>query len=404
MNYDLIGAFDRHNYGDILFPWIHVAFLKECGISDEKIEFYSFTQADLRVIGGFKTKSLDRLPGPIKGKTRRRIVVGGEVLVVDWVAMASNSLPRLFKYPLLASRKVLGRSLSNNIVAKLYGGKQALPYVFASEPGCDTYYCSVGGTALAEAKHESQKKGVARALRSAQLVSVRDIKTRDVLAEEGLVTSLVPDVATLMSEFMTVEELRSLDPLGYCVTSTRFDPCGYFTVQVGIGYGAGSEDEISNQISELIRLTKKSVLLVPIGRASGHEDHIILRRIFERLKGAKPVAILESENIFHIMGVIALSEGYAGTSLHGAITAFAFCKPVCGLRGSKVKKLRAYIETWFPKNCATVVPDFKFAEDLCNTTKSHDTLIAASSHHKQCLSIRSFLSKIIGDVKNDRIS
>lgn len=396
MNYDLIGAFDRHNYGDILFPWVHFAFLKENGVSDHQVGLYSFSKADLRSVGGFETKPFTCLPEAKGGQSRRRIIVGGEVLAVDWVAMASNSLPRFFKYPLIGSRRVLGRSVANRLVAKIFGGKRMLPYVFQHDESHNAYYCSVGGTALAQRKYEATRKSVGQSLRSAGLVSVRDRETQAILAGEGVVSSLVPDVATLMSEFLTIEQLRSLDPLGYCERSSSFDPSGYFAVQVGRGHGAGSESEIAYQISELVRATNKSVLLVPIGRASGHEDHVILEDIFNRLNKTEPVAILRSENIFHIMGAIALSDGYTGTSLHGAITAFSFLKPVCGLKGSRVKKLAAYVETWFPEGSSKVVPGFEIAAGLGHVFRSHDKQVVAAAHSDQCLAVRSFLTQVVG--------
>src|SRR5699024_2081618 len=50
-------------------------------------------------------------------------------------------------------------------------------------------------------------------------------------------------------------------------------------------------------------------------------------------------------NIYEIMGLIAFSKVYLGTSLHGAITAMSYLVPAIGLN-RKVHKLESYMRTW----------------------------------------------------------
>ena len=55
--YNIVGAFDRHNYGDILFPLIHSEFIRRHSESAE-INYYSLSESNLESIGGVRTKSI----------------------------------------------------------------------------------------------------------------------------------------------------------------------------------------------------------------------------------------------------------------------------------------------------------------------------------------------------------
>ena len=85
------------------------------------------------------------------------------------------------------------------------------------------------------------------------------------------------------------------------------------------------------------------IVLLPIGTASGHEDQIPLGQINTMLDVA--VEIHSEANIYDIMALIANARVFAGTSLHGNITAMSFSVPYIGLT-DKVPKLEAYLRTW----------------------------------------------------------
>jgi hypothetical protein len=83
-------------------------------------------------------------------------------------------------------------------------------------------------------------------------------------------------------------------------------------------------------------------ILCPIGIAAGHEDQIALEKIYQSIN--TPCSISNEYGLFDIMAIISHSSLFAGTSLHGAITAMSFGIPNLGY--CYISKLRGYLETW----------------------------------------------------------
>lgn len=54
---NIIGAFDRNNYGDLLFPIIIEKTLKKKGIKNE-FNYYALNKTDLSEVGAFPTKRI----------------------------------------------------------------------------------------------------------------------------------------------------------------------------------------------------------------------------------------------------------------------------------------------------------------------------------------------------------
>ncbi|MBK6903846.1 MAG: polysaccharide pyruvyl transferase family protein [Saprospirales bacterium] len=77
---------------------------------------------------------------------------------------------------------------------------------------------------------------------------------------------------------------------------------------------------------------------------------------FEKTKNIHCMPLLvDCTNIFDIAYLIAKSNGFAGTSLHGAITSMAYSVPHVGLNPS-ISKLVAYFEDWAFGETRSVVP------------------------------------------------
>ncbi|MEN9384695.1 MAG: hypothetical protein RL323_1838, partial [Pseudomonadota bacterium] len=103
--YHLVGAFDRHNYGDILFPLVHTENLAANGKSRDQIKYYAITAADLTKDGGYVTQSVrELLEAPL---TRDDVVVlcGGDILSADWMLMVAHLHSPLFLKAARAARR-----------------------------------------------------------------------------------------------------------------------------------------------------------------------------------------------------------------------------------------------------------------------------------------------------------
>ena len=82
--------------------------------------------------------------------------------------------------------------------------------------------------------------------------------------------------------------------------------------------------EMAAILSEVKALTNLPILLLPIGRC--HNDHVILEQIEKASEGQFQL-ISEYLETIEVAAVIAHANAFIGTSLHGAITSFAYAVP-----------------------------------------------------------------------------
>ena len=74
----LFGAFDRHNFGDLLFPHIAAALLQ-----NKNLLFTGLAERDLRCHGGHQVRALAQLAAGWGARPANIIHVGGELLTCD---------------------------------------------------------------------------------------------------------------------------------------------------------------------------------------------------------------------------------------------------------------------------------------------------------------------------------
>jgi hypothetical protein len=139
---------------------------------------------------------------------------------------------------------------------------------------------------------------------------------------------------------------------------------------------------IRNVLEEVIDLEKPffkkqniKILLSPIGLAKGHEDDTLLKRLAE----LNPDFIYyHPKSLYETMLLIASSECYLGTSLHGCITAFSFEVKFIPLN-SKVKKLKNYLNTWWGSFLPYIVDYENLSTYLENDYKDYNLSLLQKS-------------------------
>jgi len=345
----LLGAFDRFNYGDLLFPIIIEKSLKKSNSikSNYQIEFYGLKESDLSEYGAKKTQSIkklfqkDNLP-----EKSSLIIVGGEVLGSGWDTMLSHFGSEYGNFIMKILRKIFGKNNINNLSRRVLNGKTKLPWIIGEDDfgsNINVIYNTVGGTGF-NYLDESYKKEIIKKINNSSFFSVREEKTKnhmvDVLDSRNDIF-MSPDSAIVMSQYFSTNFLES--KLSNNVRTFINECQDYVAFQSGLKYSKGNEKIISNQLEKIHKKTGLNVLLIPIGRAGGHSDHIGMKRIKDNIN--IPVEIPENCNIYDIMYLIAKSELFMGTSLHGNITAISFGVPNIGL-DKRVSKLDSFLKTW----------------------------------------------------------
>lgn len=338
----IIGAFDRYNYGDLLFPLVIERQLSSYG-DNFQFEYFGLVESDLSSVGGLPTKGLQKFYKACSDPTDpvHVIIAGGEALGVTWNSLYAALNP-LFQRINKRHSKVNRVLDLNGWTRKIIKGKTTLPFVFDKNDfaGVQTVILnSLGGSGLNSATFEKYDF-LKEKLRNADYFAVRDQLTVDNLKNNGLSAYLFPDSAILMSEFYPLNFLHKMvtqEVAGYVAEHAG----KYVFVQINKKTTRGHEQKIAKGIDDIYQNGKTEICLCPIGKALDHDDHEALRELGHLMNS--PYTYFDADNIWDIMYLIANSKCYVGTSLHGAITAMSFAVPHVGL---KVEKLGAYLDTW----------------------------------------------------------
>lgn len=338
----IIGAFDRYNYGDLLFPLIIEKQL-ETYDRDFTVQFFGIVKSDLSPLGGKPTASIRefyRTCNTGEGHTSI-IVAGGEAVAVTWNSLLL-ALSGLFKRTHRFHHRI-GRMIDLNALAKwVLGGKTDLPFVFTKEDFTRVdrvILNSLGGSELDPAMF-NRFPLLADQFRQADYFAVRDRATVEKLRRYGIATQLYPDSAILMVKFFPEKALASrVSPMVRAyVTENRRQ---YVFFQMKDNHAKKKERFIAEQLDQITASNELSLCFCPIGKALNHDDQRALRRIAPYLK--KMPRVFDNVSIWDIMYLIAHARVYMGTSLHGAITAMSYAVPYVGL---EVVKLHSYLNTW----------------------------------------------------------
>lgn len=349
--FHVVGAFDRFNYGDVLFAHISEYVIRSA-VPDAEIRFYGTHASDLRPEGGVRTGTLRDL---YRAKTAQPSVIwvaGGEVLGSRWFAMSEHALSSDMAKMSRRVRRRIGLEWPDRFFHLLSATPNLLPWVFdpddllaATGTRPRVVYNSVGGL---NAGQVPGRVGAwqTQSLAKADWLAVRDTGTQAVLARMmGKAPRLSPDSAVLMAELPAAADLGRLRADLMARMGLSADK-PYVCVQCGMNYLEAGEEALAAQLERIAVDRDVQVVAFAIGRAAGHEDQMTARRLADCLP-ARPWFRLAPEDltVWEIMALISGSGCYVGTSLHGYITAFAFARPRVGL-SPKVTKQIGFRNDW----------------------------------------------------------
>lgn len=347
----IVGAFDRHNFGDLLFAAIARSLLN----CDDPV-FAGVAARDMREFSGPLTRSLAGLAGRA-GRAPAIVHAGGELLSCTAWEAAAMLLPSDGASTTIARLEADGAERAAYIAATL--GRSALaPYVAGRDlfpQARAVVFCGVGGIGLGN--DEAMRKQVCAALRDADFVGVRDRLTLDLLNGEGVAATLMPDPAVLLRETCGALVARRMEQ-GECAALRR-RLGAYLAVQFSVDFGDDAAlDVLAAQLDRVTRETGLALVLFRAGAAPWHDEPDLYARLNARLP-ERPAVLFRSLDAFDICGLIAGSAGYCGSSLHGRIVAMVhglprvnICPAPCDARG----KTAAFAAAWDPAPPGAVPP------------------------------------------------
>jgi len=342
----IYGATDRFNYGDLLFPLVVEWAAKQYRPGSD-IYNLAIAESDFSNQGGLPTISIkDAFSNGLVQRCDRFVIAGGQVLDARWTAILGYLLGPRTDLTVRAIRKLLGERTTDTLARRIAGLSWPQPFVVPEgglPEGVGVVYNAVGGAEI-DSLRPGYLEALRRGLEKAAYISVRDCATRDALAKFGIHADLMPDSAVVMSRIFPLPTLltRVRDELRNYLAENSGQ---YLVFQIGTKFVKGREQIIAKTVSDIASKQGLKIMLLAIGTATAHEDHIALEKVRRHLPAACNVYPMFNGSVWEIMAAIASAAIYIGTSLHGAITAMSFGIPRLAYTG-EVRKLQEYLNTW----------------------------------------------------------
>ena len=350
----LFGAFDRHNFGDLLLGEIARVL-----VSPEHVVFSGLADRDLSAYGGERVRAITALAQKWKewGDCPAEVLhVGGELLTCTLYEAAV----------MLQSDEDARRAMAchdtdpdggHMWAARYLGLDQAIAYQVSRRLFRKSGffgYLGVGGMEL-DRQPDEVRRQVLSCLDEADHVWVRDRETHRQLAIAGVPAQLAPDPAELTAIlFGSVVEERALSGQQRAIQE-RY-PSGYLAVQFSADF---SDDAtlaiIGRQLQQIRQEHGLGVVFFRAGAAPWHDRLDVYRRLLQQEANLQAF-IFDSRHIRDICALLARSRGYLGSSLHGRIVTEAFDHPAVSLvrKAGDRSKVRVYVASWRPEALGTV--------------------------------------------------
>lgn len=359
----LFGACDRHNLGDLLFPHVVAAML-----GDIHAPVAGLKTADLLSSGGHRVLALDTVARTLGMQAVNLIHVGGEILSCEAWDAAALLLPEADAQSAYTRLARSSPALRRRWAAAHLGSDAAAPYVCGRDCFAHTrrvIHNAVGGASLALREPEFRAEVIAK-LKQADFVGVRDALTRDILAQAGIRTELMPDCVVMLRELFGAH-IAKYSEGGECARVRAAFPNGYLAAQFSADFADdASLDALAGALDQVARATGLGIALFRAGAAPLHDSPAVLARLAARLR--TPPWRFESVNVWALAALIAGSRAFVGSSLHGRIVAAAWGLPrVTVLPPALVdrpNKHAAFVDTWENAAHRFVVPVASLVQPL----------------------------------------
>lgn len=351
----LFGAFDRHNFGDLLLGEIAAAHRP-----DRSVVFAGLAERDLSACGGRRVVSAASLAEKWGDEPADVLQTGGEVLACSAYEAAvmlldpeaaRQAIARYDRDP--AARRQWAQSMLDTRREVPY----LLPRSLFRRPGAFRY-AGIGGVELG-ALPASMRQEAFAALGAADFVWVRDAVTREYLRQAGVETVLAPDPAAATAA-LCGSRIEPHRVSGEPARAASLFPQGYLAVQFAAEWGDDATlRTIARQLALIQARTGLGIVLFRAGAAPWHDDLDVYHRLIGLMPGLE-VEIFRSLHLWDICALLANAAAYCGTSLHGRIVAEAYGRPAVNLVRDHKRQTKhvAYDATWGTSVAATIAePD-----------------------------------------------
>ncbi|WP_353815369.1 polysaccharide pyruvyl transferase family protein [Agromyces sp. SYSU T00266] len=365
-----IGAYERDNFGDILFYRLTADYLAEAGFD---VTAGSILTADLPGAEPVRVRPWHEL---LDERTWDAVwVVGGEIGGVDVLGALGMSLPE-HERKIFAEASAPGRAF----VARFLG--QADPHAMAYLPELMDYPLnrdtplvanSIGVSRLGILDDANARDRSSRALLAARRVSVRDDDSKSVIESFGGNAELAPDMVHAIAGRPGYgrNELSVEREVPFALVQVNTELVRKFGV-----------DAFASAIARLSADLNLDIVLFAAGTAYAHDSFADYVRIASAARGrtGRRVEILTTRDTSTLVAHIAHATLWVGSSLHGRIISSSYGVPRVSLENDKVSR---YAGAWDPDSPHGVTPD-----DMLEASARAIALAADPEEHSRSRSLR----------------
>lgn len=363
-----IGAYERDNFGDLLFWYVTKAFLSD----------YTLVPASIcyTPINPLLEESVYPYPIMLKSyKWDYVMVIGGEIGGVDLYSALSMSLSSE-KTKLLSSLPPILKEKFTLFYCDIPLASPAyLPDLGLYPLNIDTSLClnSIGISQIASSCSGEMEHQWLQRLQKATTITVRDSASAEFLAHHNIPHKLAPDIVHLVR--------RLLDNEIQTKTTTNLSGKKYFLFQINRALLIHwTPQAIIDSLLTLISSLDMDVYLFAAGTAAGHDDlslyRYIAQSINERLTSPRAYTIQERHPLA-LCKYIKYTSLWIGSSLHGRIIAAAYARARVSLENAKVSRYAMDWDTNYPHG-ATL--DNLYEASICALKVSPEQADAIASH------------------------
>jgi hypothetical protein len=338
----VFGAFDRFNYGDLLYPILikQLVRIRQKGLP---VRVCSMTRSDLGELGGESTEPIRDVLRAAEPDTAV-VVGGGEVLSQNWFGTLLASVSQEKAQTMLRVFRDFGAEAAENLACDVLSGGRRFPWLVEGgrPPGrCRVFFNSVGGWPLENASPVVQAQS-ASVLSQAEFVSVREGRTWEILKSisPSLSVRLAPDLASLTARLLPKPDLEKV----FLAKSAPAFRKPYLCVHANTDFIEKNLDGLHRQISRAASKLDAGIVLVPFGRCRGWNDIDGLRVLRGEL-GRRAEVLGPDSTLSQVTAVLANAVAFAGTSLHGLVVSAAYGVPSVAW-STPDPKVGNYLRTW----------------------------------------------------------
>lgn len=336
MKIGIVGAFDRYNYGDILMPIV----VKNQLINkfpNVEINFYGLIKSDMEFCGGFKTKELAEI---YNQEYDAIILDGGDILSVTWSDMYLNLMKNklgIFGFKII--RKI-SYNFSDYLAKRFLKGRTVRPWILDKDLlKCDKLIYNTVDGSITNVKNNNKLDELKRVISKFDYISLRNEKIFKEVSKNNNNAIMFPDSVLALDALITETEINN--NVSENVKKVVND--NYFVFQCKKITGEKYYNEIISNIKLINHKYNLKCVLLPIGYAQGHEDQIVLKKIYKEIEDE--TIMFDFNNVYEIMFLIKNSKFFVGTSLHGLITSIVYKIPHFAFT-NEIKKQINFLETW----------------------------------------------------------